>query len=115
MTTPETPAATARRTVDSIMYMTLATADEQGRPWASPVWYAPASPTELLWASDPDARHSQNIASRPEIGIVIFDSTVPIGGAAGVYMEAVAERLCGAAGKVDPAFAAALGLAGTPD
>jgi hypothetical protein len=26
----------ARRILDSIMYMTLATADEQGRPWASP-------------------------------------------------------------------------------
>lgn len=91
----EALAARARRIIDSIMYMTLATADEHGRPWASPVWYAAASPTQLLWASDPNAQHSRNIASRPEIGLVVFDSTVPIGGAEGVYMEAAAEQLTG--------------------
>lgn len=32
--------AIARAIVDSNAYMTLATADETGRPWASPVWYA---------------------------------------------------------------------------
>lgn len=95
MTPTDGPADTARRVFDATMYMTLATADEQGRPWASPVWYALASPTELLWASDPDARHSRNIAGRPEIGVVIFDSTVPIGGADAVYIEAIAEELGG--------------------
>lgn len=95
MTPTEDPAATAGRILDSIMYMTLATADEHGRPWASPVWFAKASTTELLWASDPDARHSRNIAARPEIGVVIFDSTVPIGGAEAVYLEATAAELRG--------------------
>ncbi|HEX5012979.1 MAG TPA: pyridoxamine 5'-phosphate oxidase family protein [Candidatus Limnocylindrales bacterium] len=90
MSTTDDPAATARRLLDSIMYMTLATADEAGRPWASPVWYAAASPTELIWVSDPSGRHSRNLAARPEIGIVIFDSTVPIGGAEAVYIDAVA-------------------------
>jgi hypothetical protein len=33
-------AATARVTVDSNRYMTLATADESWVPWASPVWFA---------------------------------------------------------------------------
>jgi uncharacterized protein YhbP (UPF0306 family) len=89
-------AATVRRVLDAVMYMTLATADEQGRPWASPVWYARASPTELLWVSDPEARHSRNLARRPEVALVVFDSTVPIGGAEAVYMEAVAEELNGA-------------------
>jgi len=28
--------------VDANQYMTLATADEDGLPWASPVWYAAA-------------------------------------------------------------------------
>jgi hypothetical protein len=60
-----------------------------------PVWYAAASPTQLLWGSDPNARHSRNIAGRPEIGLVVFDSTAPIGGAEGVYMEAAAEQLTG--------------------
>jgi hypothetical protein len=43
--------------------------------------------------SRPEARHSRNIAARPEVAIVIFDSTVPVGGAAAVYAEAVAEEV----------------------
>ena len=39
------------------------------------------------------ARHSQNIAVRPEIGMVVFDSTVaPLTGQ-GVYMSATAEQV----------------------
>ncbi len=31
--------ATARSIIDFNRYMTLGTADENGLPWASPVWY----------------------------------------------------------------------------
>lgn len=89
------PAAVAARILDSVMYMTIATADADGRPWATPVWYAAASPTEFLWVSAPDARHSRNLADRPDVAVVIFDWTVPIGSAEGVYMDAVAEQLVG--------------------
>ena len=88
-------AATARRIVEANMYMTLATADADGRPWASPVWYAPAGPTAFLWVSRPGTRHSSNIAARPELAIVIFDSTVPVGGAEALYMDARAAQLSG--------------------
>ena len=87
--------ATARRLIDAAMYMTLATADDGGRPWASPVWFAPVDYSRFLWVSKPDARHSLNIAARPEVAIVIFDSTVRIGAAEAVYLEAVAEELSG--------------------
>ena len=70
---------TAKAIVDGNSYLTLGTADDAGVPWATPVWYAPASYREYFWVSRPGARHSQNIAVRPEVGIVIFDSTVPIG------------------------------------
>ena len=73
-------------------FMTLATADPDGRPWASPVWYAPDGPFELLWVSRPGARHSRNLATRPELGIVIFDSTQTPGEVEAVYMEARAEE-----------------------
>ena len=77
-------------------YMTLATADEQGHPWASPVWYARAEYRELFWVSSPQARHSRNLAARPQVSIVIFDSQVPVGSAQAVYMLAVAQQLTGA-------------------
>jgi nitroimidazol reductase NimA-like FMN-containing flavoprotein (pyridoxamine 5'-phosphate oxidase superfamily) len=83
-------AAAARAIVDEGRYMTLATADADGRPWASPVWYAPDGYRDLYWVSLPDATHSRNIAVRPEVGIVIFDSGVPPNTGQGVYMAAVA-------------------------
>jgi nitroimidazol reductase NimA-like FMN-containing flavoprotein (pyridoxamine 5'-phosphate oxidase superfamily) len=84
--------AIARSIVDSNRFMTLATADADGQPWASPVWYAPASYTEFLWASKPGARHSRNIVQRPQVAIVIYDSHEP-GWWKAVYMTAVAEEL----------------------
>jgi Pyridoxamine 5'-phosphate oxidase len=85
--------AMARAIVDGNNYMTLGTADVDGLPWVSPVWYAPASYREFFWVSKPGARHSQNIAVRPEVAIVIFDSRVPIGTGQAVYMAARAEEV----------------------
>jgi nitroimidazol reductase NimA-like FMN-containing flavoprotein (pyridoxamine 5'-phosphate oxidase superfamily) len=88
-------AASARAIIDEGRYMTLATADAAGAPWASPVWYAPAGYGELLWVSAADARHSHNIAARPRVGIVIFDSSVQPGEGQAVYMAAEAAQVTG--------------------
>jgi hypothetical protein len=80
----------ARAIIDAGRYMTLATADADGVPWASPVWYAPDGYFELVWVSDPNARHSRNLAARPQLAIVIFDTTVTPGQGQAVYMEAEA-------------------------
>ena len=86
----------ARAIVDANSFMTLATADRDGRPWASPVWYAHDAYTDFVWVSKPGARHSRNLAARPEVGIVIFDSTVVPGEGEAVHVEAVARELDGA-------------------
>ncbi|MGZ4271007.1 MAG: pyridoxamine 5'-phosphate oxidase family protein [Solirubrobacteraceae bacterium] len=91
------PAAGARAVIDANRYMTLGTADESGHPWVTPVWFAPADYREFFWVSSPAARHSRNIAIRPEVSIAIFDSQVPVGSAAAVYMTALAQELTGAA------------------
>jgi uncharacterized protein YhbP (UPF0306 family) len=88
-------ASVARHIIDSNAYMTLATADENGRPWASPVWYAAEGYAHFYWVSSPEARHSRNLAARPEVGVVIFDSQAPVGTGQGVYMSAIAEELAG--------------------
>ena len=87
--------AIARAIIDSNLYMVVGTADATGLPWVSPVYYAPDGYREFLWISSPDARHSLNIQARPEVGIVIFDSSVPINTGQGVYMSAVAQELDG--------------------
>jgi len=85
-------AESARAIIDGGVFMTLATADADGVPWASPVWFAPDGYSELLWVSDPNARHSRNIAVRPQIAIVIFDSRQTPGDVQALYMEARAEQ-----------------------
>jgi hypothetical protein len=87
--------AFAQRIIDQNLYMVLGTADASGRPWATPVYFAPSGYGEFFWVSSPEATHSRNIAVRPEIGIVIFDSGAPIGTGQGVYMTAVAEEVAG--------------------
>ena len=75
--------------------MVLGTADEGGRPWVTPVYFAVREYSDFFWVSLPDAQHSRNLAGRPEVSIVIFDTGVPIGAGQGVYMSARAEELDG--------------------
>ena len=70
-------------------YMTLATADATGLPWASPVWFATNDFREYFWASSPEVRHSRNLAARPELAISIFDSGQKPGTGQGVYIAAI--------------------------
>lgn len=88
--------AVARQIMDSILFMVLGTADETGRPWASPVYFSANDYREFYWISSPDVTHSRNILVRPQVSIVIFDSRVAAGMGQAVYMSAVAEELTGA-------------------
>ncbi len=85
----------ARTIIDSNIYIVLGTADESGRPWALPMYYVSAEYKEFYWVSSPEVRHSRNIAIRPQVSIVVFNSQAPIGTGQGVYMSAVAEQLSG--------------------
>jgi general stress protein 26 len=87
------PSEVARGIVDEIAFMTIASADADGKPWASPVWFAHDNYAEFLWISRPETRHSENIARRPEVSIVIFDSRTPIDTGRGVYIEATAGQV----------------------
>jgi nitroimidazol reductase NimA-like FMN-containing flavoprotein (pyridoxamine 5'-phosphate oxidase superfamily) len=88
-------AQTVRDIIEASRYLVLATADAAGRPWNSPVYFAHIGFTEFYWVSSPDVTHSVNIAVRPEVGIVIFDSQAAIGAGQGVYMSAAATLLEG--------------------
>src|SRR3954468_9953790 len=80
-------AGIARSIVDANRFMVLGTADASGRPWVSPVWYALLSYREYVWVSRPGARHSRNLAARPEVAIAIYDSHRP-GSWSALYMAA---------------------------
>jgi Pyridoxamine 5'-phosphate oxidase len=85
--------AIARRVIDGNHYMTLATRDPDGRPRLSPVYDTSARYSDFYWVSSPAAQHSRNVAERPEVEIVIFDSTAPVGEGEGVYLAASARAI----------------------
>jgi nitroimidazol reductase NimA-like FMN-containing flavoprotein (pyridoxamine 5'-phosphate oxidase superfamily) len=85
----------ARALVDGGRFLTLGTADDDGRPWVSPVWYAPDGDRGLLWVSTPDRRHSRNVAVRSEVSLVIFDTGAAVGAVQAFYATARAGELAG--------------------
>ncbi len=89
------PVATAKAIIDANLYMVLGTADERGCPWVSPVYYAHVDYREFLWMSRPETLHSRNLVARPQISLVTFDSSMPIGTGQAVYMAATAEEVTG--------------------
>lgn len=92
---PDQPAPEdlARHLINTTRYLVLGTVDPDGRPRVSPVYYAPDGYFDLYWISDAAAHHSRNIAERPDISAVIFDSTAPIGAGQAVYLIARAEQI----------------------
>ena len=71
-------------------YVVLATADEDGSPWATPVWFASDGLDRILWLSWPGSHHSRLIARRPQVALTVFDSSRPSEDAAAFYAVASA-------------------------
>ena len=85
----------ARSIIDANLYLTLGTADRDGAPWLSPVYFATADYVDFYWVSDPGAVHSRNLAQRPQVSMVIFDSQVPTYTGRAVYLTGEAVELSG--------------------
>jgi Pyridoxamine 5'-phosphate oxidase len=83
----------AKAIIDSNRYLALGTADSEGSPWVSPVWFATTNYRDFFWVLKPQAKHSRNLAARGQASIVIFDSQVAPGQARAVYMSALAGEL----------------------
>lgn len=91
--THEDIATHARAVIAANLYVTLGTAGPDGRPWTSPVYFAPIGDRRFCWLSATDARHSRNLAARPQVSMVVFDSTVaPYHGRA-VYASGEAQKV----------------------
>src|SRR5215207_10852846 len=68
--------ALVRSIIDANLYIVLATADEAGRPWASPVCFAVAGYREYLWVSSPEATHLL-LPGQLTLEISMSDEVVP--------------------------------------
>jgi uncharacterized pyridoxamine 5'-phosphate oxidase family protein len=83
----------ARITLSRNKFMVLGTVDPSGRPRVSPVWFSLVDHRDAYWLSSPDAHHSRNIQQRPEVSMVVFDSSADPHTGHAVYLEATAGRV----------------------
>ena len=83
----------AKKIIADNIYMTIATAPPDGKPWISPVFFAYDDAYNLYWVSDRNSRHSNLVRENNKVAIVIFDSSAPEGEGDGVYFEAHAAEL----------------------
>ncbi len=97
----------AKKILQDILYLTLATCDKQNQPWNSPVYSAFDEKYNFYWVSWADNQHSKNIRENPNVFGVVYDSTVPEGTGVGVYMQGKAYQL-GIADIVEMAHACLL-------
>jgi hypothetical protein len=108
---PEDLGELARHVIDTNSYLTLGTTEPDDRPRVSPVYFTHVDYRDFYWVSSPAAHHSRNIDVRPDVAIVVFDSTAPIGQGRAVYVSAHAsivveaelpQRCAEAFARVDP-------------
>lgn len=83
----------ARQVIDANHFMTVGTSEPDGRPRLSPVYFTHAGYRDFYWVSSPTAHHSVNLAARPAVAVVIFDSTATPGDGRAVYLEADAAQV----------------------
>jgi general stress protein 26 len=83
----------ARRVLDGTRYLVLGTVEADGSPRLSAVYFSPARYRDLYWVSSPDAQHSRNVRARPDVRIVVFDSSSVPGQSEAVYVSATAREL----------------------
>ena len=83
----------AKKILATIRYATISSVDENGKPWAAPVWYVFDEDHNIYWWSPTEAQHSKNIADNPDVYITVFDSTAPEGDGFGLYMRAEANEV----------------------
>jgi nitroimidazol reductase NimA-like FMN-containing flavoprotein (pyridoxamine 5'-phosphate oxidase superfamily) len=83
----------ARTTLARNRFMVLGTVDPSGRPRVSPVWFSLVDQRVAYWLSSPDAHHSRNIQERPDVSMVVFNSSADPHTGQAVYLEATAGRV----------------------
>lgn len=77
----------AREIFDTNQYMTIASSNKQGEPWASAVVYAFDKNSNLYFLSLPSSKHSQNIKGNKNVVVTIFDSHQLWGQGVGLQVE----------------------------
>lgn len=68
-------ATTARRLLDASTLCAIATVSTDGRAHVNTAYFAWSREFDLVWLSDPDARHSRNVRANSTVAIAVYDSS----------------------------------------
>lgn len=82
----------AKAILEREIYANIATVDEQGQPWNTPVYAVHDDSLKIYWRSWSQAQHSKNIFTNSKVFITWYDSTRQLGTnyQACLYMQACA-------------------------
>lgn len=87
ITTPEA----VQTIVDANLVGAIATINEDGSPWVSPV-HIVADDEAVYWFSMEDKQHSQNVARDPRVSLTLFSSDLSKG-PKGIYVNGKVTKL----------------------
>jgi nitroimidazol reductase NimA-like FMN-containing flavoprotein (pyridoxamine 5'-phosphate oxidase superfamily) len=79
----------ARYLIEHNLFLTLATANASGVPWATPVGFVYDTAYNFYWISEQATRHSHNITIRPDVALSIYGQ-IPNAGLDALYIDAEA-------------------------
>jgi general stress protein 26 len=83
----------AKKVIDTIQYIDLATVTKEGTPWSSPLWFVRDNKYNFYFYSPKYSQHSKNVKENGKGFVVIYDSKAPKGAGFGVYMTAKVKEL----------------------
>jgi len=88
------PIERATHTLNTIIYGTIATASQDGKPWAAPQFITfDADKATFYWCASRKSQHAQNILANHEAYITVYDSRALPGEGDGVYAQAQADEV----------------------
>lgn len=79
------------------MYCVVSSVQDDGTPWASPVFFGFDTDNKIYWRSWVDSNHSRNLRARPKAFVCVFDSRQPWGKGEGLYLQGTVRQIEGKA------------------
>jgi nitroimidazol reductase NimA-like FMN-containing flavoprotein (pyridoxamine 5'-phosphate oxidase superfamily) len=82
-----------KHVIDRNTVMVIATTDDNGLPWISPVFFNYDTNYNFYWTSYRQTLHASYLRTRPKVALVIIGTAEDGGGNFGIYIKAEAHEL----------------------
>lgn len=83
----------AKKLIEELRYLTLATTNKVMIPWSAPLFFAHDNDYNFYWRCSRKTVHSTDIEENNNVAFTIYNSTLPKTNVYGVYVRAKAQAL----------------------